>query len=166
MITTGNKQKWASSPKNRLFFKRQHQIPVSRAFMGLRYKSKCGYYQHRPEAWVERCSKCWRDFWNMVKYDSKAHHENNQYPSTSRECLPYLHLGRQRGNPATVSVYDTAEHHEECGKYRSGNQQRIGVSSSLSRVTHPAILAGVKKVIILQPFQQHIHNSLSSYHYS
>ena len=60
----------------------------------------------------------------MPECDSKAHHKNDQYPSTSRECLPYLHLGRQRGNPATVSVYDTAEHNEECGKDRSGNQQQ------------------------------------------
>ena len=67
----------------------------------------------------------------MVKYDSKAHHENNQYPSTSRECLPYLHLGRQRGNPATVSVYDTAEHHEECGRTEAVISKIVKINSEL-----------------------------------
>ena len=105
------------------------------------HESKGRQHQHRSEAGIERCDKSRRNGWNMPECDSKAHHENDQYPSTSRKCLPYLHLGRQRGNPATVSVYDTTEHYEECGKDRSGNQQqRIGVSSSSASVLCEIVL--------------------------
>ena len=87
--------------------------------------------KHRSEAGIERCCKSGRNAGNIPECDSKAYHENVQYPSTSRECLPYLHLGRQRGNPATVSVYDTAEHHEECGRTEAVISKIVKINSEL-----------------------------------
>ena len=70
----------------------------------------------------------------MLECDSKSHHENEKDPPTQRKGMPYLHLGRQRGDSAAISVYNPAEHHKETGQDSGSNEK---LPPDFIRLLHP-----------------------------